>query len=216
MNLTSVLTPTGSLGLRVSRAADRGIVRTAPIAWKLKNFFAHRLRGLWEQIGLAFVTPLFGISTLSSKLFITVTRATGEIIDYGCVSTRKVTATGMGFIVDAFQNSTELENMKYHALGTGSGAESNADTALNAEITANHYTANRPTGSTEEGASAWIYKTIGTHTQATAGDAITEHAVVSTATSTYVMLDRHLFAAINLAVGDSLASTYQLTLTPEA
>ena len=34
-----------------------------------------------------------------------------------------VTDAGVGFIVDAMQNSVEAENLKFHALGTGSTAE---------------------------------------------------------------------------------------------
>jgi hypothetical protein len=43
--------------------------------------------------------------------------------------------------------------------------------------------------------------------------AVTEHGIFSTATSgTGVMLDRSVFAAINLANTESIQSTYQLTI----
>lgn len=137
----------------------------------------------------------------------------GTVTDYGVLSRRMVTDVGVQFIVDAFANGTELENMKYHGLGTGGAAEAVGNTALTTEITANHYTGSaRPTGTTEEGASANIFKTVGTHTQATAGDTITEHGVFS-AVTVGVLLDRHLFTGVPLAIGDSFVTTYQLTLS---
>lgn len=138
----------------------------------------------------------------------------GQLIDYGVLSRQMVTDVGVAFIVDAFQNSVEMESMKYHGLGTGSAAEAVGNTALTTEITTNHYTGSvRPTGTTEEGASANIAKTVGTHTQATAGDTVSEHGVFSSATpGAGVLLDRHIFTGVPLGVGDSFQTTYQLTL----
>jgi hypothetical protein len=133
--------------------------------------------------------------------------------DYGVVSRKVVTDAGVGFIVDAFQNSVELENMKYHALGTGSTAEAAGDTALVTELTT-EYTGNvRATGTTTEGATANIYKTVATNTlDGTPGAALREHGVFS-ANAAGVLLDRSVFAAITLSSGDSLQSSYELTLS---
>lgn len=139
----------------------------------------------------------------------------GHGIDCGVLSRRYVTDTGVGYIVDAFQNSVEMETMKYHGLGTSSTAENQSQTGPITEITTTHYTGSvRPTGSTEEGASANIYKTIGTHTHLTAGDTVTEHCVMSSATpAAGVCLDRSVFTGVALAVADSFVTTYQLTLS---
>lgn len=217
MEHSNAIAPTGALGLVVRRGAraDTLPVERPPLAWRIRNA-RNYLHMLWEAIGL-FVARAFSLVTITSELRLKVFKADGRIIDYGKVSVRKFTTAGAGFIVDAFQNSVEMEIMKYHALGTGTNAEANTDAALQTEITATHYTDSlRPTGSTEEGATANIYKTIATHTHATAGDAITEHGIVSTASGAVVLLDRHVFAAINLAVADSLVSTYSLTITAEA
>lgn len=138
----------------------------------------------------------------------------GRRDDYGVVSRKVVTDTGVGFIVDAFQNSVEAENMKYHALGTGTNAEAVGDTALQTELTT-EYTGNvRATGTTEEGATANIYKTVGTNTLDSGTPAVTEHGIFS-ANAAGVLLDRSKFSAINLvgANGDGIQSTYQLTFT---
>jgi len=67
----------------------------------------------------------------------------------------------------------------------------------------------RATGSSTEGASANIYKTIGTITF-TSSLAITEHGVFSDTTGG-TLLDRSSHAAINVASDDSIEYTYQLT-----
>lgn len=136
-----------------------------------------------------------------------------RIEDYGIVSRRVVTTVGVGYIVDAFQNLVELENMKYHGLGTGGTAEASGDTALVTELTT-EYTGNvRATGTTTE-SSATVYQTVATNTLDSGTPAVTEHGVFS-ASSAGVLLDRSLFSAINLvgANGDSLQSTYSLTCT---
>lgn len=131
--------------------------------------------------------------------------------DHGIVSRRVVTTVGVGYIVDAFQNLVELENMKYHGLGTGGTAEASGDTALVTELTT-EYTGNvRATGTTTESSST-VYQTVATNTLDSGTPAVTEHGVFS-ASSAGVLLDRSLFSAINLvgANGDALQSTYSLT-----
>jgi hypothetical protein len=138
----------------------------------------------------------------------------GEQIDYSLVSLRVVTNAGVGYIVDAFQTSTgvELENMKYHGLGTGTNAEAAGDTALQTELTTEYNNGGniRATGTTTESASN-VYVTVATNT-VDASAAITEHGIFS-ASSSGVLLDRSVFSVINLASGDSLQTTYSLTFT---
>lgn len=138
-----------------------------------------------------------------------------ENIFLGLASFRVVTTAGVNFIVDAFQNSTELENLKYHGIGTGSTAEAAGDTALVTELTT-EYTGNvRATGSTTEGASANIYRTVGTNTlDGNPAGALREHGIFDqAATGGGTLLDRTVFAAITLSSGDSLQSTYDHTQT---
>lgn len=217
MDFTNAITPTGALGLTVRRGANADTlpVERPPLAWRIANARNYAYMA-WERIGRA-VAHVFGLSMITSELRLKLFKADGRVIDYGRVSVRKFTTAGAGFLVDALQGSVEPEIMKYHALGTGTTAEANTDAAMETEITATHYTdSNRPAGSQEEGATANIYKTIATHTHATAGDAITEHGIVSTISGAVVLLDRHVFAAVNLAVGDSLQSTYLFTISAEA
>lgn len=137
----------------------------------------------------------------------------GRVTDYGLVSCRVVTTAGVNFIVDAFQNLVELENMKYHGVGTGAAAEAVGNTALTTELTTQYSASNtRPTGTLgEQSGNANVYETTATVT-VSAGVALTEHGIFSqAATGGGVLLDRSVFAAVNLASGESLQCTYDLT-----
>lgn len=138
-----------------------------------------------------------------------------EIDDYGLVSTKVVTDTGAGFLVDAFQNLVELELMKFHGLGTGSTAESASDTALVTELTT-EYTSNvRATGTTTE-FSALVYQTVATNTLDSGTPNLREHGIFTqAATGGGVLLDRSVFAGIALdgTVGDALETDYRFTVT---
>jgi hypothetical protein len=146
-------------------------------------------------------------------LWLAVYRKDGAVEDLGLASCRVVTDTGVGFIVDAFQNLTELETMKFHALGTGTTAEAASQTALVTELTTQYSVSNtRPTGTTgEKSGDAKTYETTATITVSTTV-AATEHAIMSqAATGGGVMLDRSVFSVVNLASAESIAATYQLT-----
>lgn len=140
-----------------------------------------------------------------------------EIDNFGLASCRVVTTAGCNFIVDAFQGTVEPEILKYHGTGDGSTAESSADTALVSEFTTELTTDNtRATGSLGEGASANIFSTVGTNPyDATVG--VEEHGIFSVAAvASGVLLDRTVFTVVNITSGNSLESTYQLTMVAGA
>lgn len=183
----------------------------ATVNWYRLRNLPNIMRGFY-RVALA---ALFRIPTHYGVLrAVKINKFTGEVIDFGVVSMRVVTDVGVGFIVDAFQNLVELENMKFHGYGTGGTAEAASQTGLTTELTTQYVVDNtRPTGTTTEGASANIYRTVAT-LDPDADVAITEHGVFSAASGT-VLLDRSLFSAINLvgATGDTLQTTYELTFT---
>ncbi len=179
--------------------------------WRRRNA-RHLLRGA-RRIALARALRL---PHFYGQLWLAVTRGDGTVEPLGLASMRVVTNAGVGFIVDGFQNLVELENMKYHGFGTGTTAEAATETALVTEETTQYNPDNtRPTGSTTEGA-ANVYRTVATYSpDSGATRAITEHGVFSqAATGGGVMIDRSVFAAVNLVAGsDSLQATYDLTFT---
>lgn len=149
------------------------------------------------------------------QLFLTKFDRDGNALDFGLVSCRVVTNAGVAYIVDAFQGLTTLPNMKYHGVGTGTTAESAGQTALVTELTTQYSTSNtRPTGTTgEQSGQSNTYETTATIT-VSAAVAITEHGILSqAATGGGVLLDRSVFAAVNLASSESLQATYDLTFT---
>jgi hypothetical protein len=192
-------------------------VQRAPLAWRLKNWLLNRWRELPALAVYRVLGRLFSLVYMESALYLRVLHADGTVTDFGCVGRRVVTDAGVAFIVDAFQNLVELENLKYHGFGTGTTAEAAGDTALVTELTTQYATDNvRPTGSQTEGATANIYRTVGTLAPDSGGTlAITEHGIFSQASNAGgTLLDRTKFAAINLvAAQDSLLATYELTLT---
>lgn len=137
----------------------------------------------------------------------------GQPVPLGLASLRVVTDAGVAYIVDSFQNLTEMENMKFHGLGSGSTGELANQTALVTEFTTQYNPDNtRATGTTTESA-ANIYQTVATN-NFDATVAIAEHAILSqAATGGGTMLDRSQFAAVNLVSGDGLQSDYRLTFT---
>jgi hypothetical protein len=222
--------PSGTLKMKVNRAwpsaptlaqvvkhglprpgLDRGVAM-----WRLRNL-PNLWRGLWRTRLALVASKITHAPAMFGVLYLDKIGPDGSRTSLGLASLRVVTDTGVAFIVDAFQNTTELENLKFHGFGTGTTAEAASQTALVTELTTQYNPdSTRPTGSTTEGATANIYRTVATLTPDAGGTiAVTEHAVLSqAATGGGTMLDRSVFSAVNVvASADSLQATYDLTFT---
>lgn len=200
-----------SIWRRVAYGLPFGNIEPEVRAWRFRNW-----PNLWRGLKTVILSQSLDLPCFWGELYLKkIFGDSGRVQDYGLASLRVVTDAGVAFIVDAFQNSVEMENMKYHGFGTGGAAEAAANTLLTTELTTEYASDNvRPTGSTEEGATANIYKTIATLTIDSGTPAITEHGVFGVSTrATGPLLDRSLFSAINLVASDSIVATYQLTLT---
>jgi len=177
------------------------------------------------DLAAELVERISGVTIGESSLSIRVLRGYGlfragliprqavTVEEYGIVSRRLVTNAGVAFLVDALQNLTEPENLKFHGLGTGVTAEAVGDTALVTELTTEYNPDNtRATGTTTESAAA-VYRTVATNTlDGTPAAALREHGIFS-ANTAGTLLDRSLFAAITLSSGDGLTTTYDYTLS---
>ena len=185
--------------------------------WHVKNWLTVRWREIPLYLSLALAKGLQyfipSLVIMYTSLRVKVIKANGEVWDYGLVGRNTITTVGKGFVVDAWQNSVELENMKYHGIGTNNTAPTSGDTALNTEITTQYNPDNtRATGTTTE-ASATVFRTVGVNT-VDASAAIVEWGLLSqAATGGGVLFDRQTFSTINLANGDSLSTTYDLTVS---
>jgi hypothetical protein len=199
-------------------SADR-LLRTAP-AWGrfvprtlLGEVVAHCFPHLPPDLADELHERLAACVVLESSLALVHYHVAGRVDDYGIVCRRVVTDAGVALIVDALDNTLADATIKYHGLGTGGTAEAASQTALVTELTTEYNpNSTRATGTFSQ-PSANISQSVATNT-VDAAAAVTEHGVFTqAATGGGTMLDRSLFSVINLANGDSLQSTYSLTLT---
>ena len=160
---------------------------------KIKEFFIKKNSNSLEMAGNLFAKKITN---------------GGVVIDLGLIANKMVTNAGAAYLVDAFQSTGAImSNFYWHDCGTSTGAEAVGDTDLGSAI------GETRSSGTQEETSAMVYKTIATHTFASTGAAITEHGIFSSSSSG-ILWDRSLFAAINVSSGDSIQFTYELTVTP--
>lgn len=173
--------------------------------WRIRNALRWSfIKGAFQTALAQAASQLFGLIAFTGTLSIRVFRADGSIEDYGVVSRRVVTNAFVNLLVDDLQASqAAFHSFKYHGMGTDSTAEAATDTALVTEVET------RGTGTQTEGASANIYRSVGS-VSATASRAIREHGLF-TAASGGTLMDRSVFSVINLNTGDSIQFTYELT-----
>lgn len=151
----------------------------------------------------------------------------GYVTDYGLMSLRNITDTGVTAIAAAFGTASPpapLFNFKYHAFGSGSTAAAETQANLVTEFTTQYaVSSTRPTGSQANTAAAGgppeiaTYVTVGTLVP-TANVAVTEWGLFASATGVgagaNTMLDRAAFAVVNLVGNaDSLQVTFTLSIT---
>lgn len=198
----------GTLVNKVIRA------KKAPLSWRVRNALRWGfIRGFISYYFAIILGKIFGFTTIISRLELRVHKATGEWINYGWVGYRVVTTAGVNAIASSFITPASPGNFYYHGIGHTNTAENVADTTLAAEeTTAYNPDGTRATGTHVQGGSANIYRTVGTNT-VDGSVACVEHGVFTQATSGGTLLDRTVFTVVNLASGDGLQSTYEITFT---
>lgn len=227
MNTTPILGGRQSLGSRVTSLLIRRA--SAPDLGHLVSRFGTPQRGLspWVNDWRADNSARLGrslkrlqgiqkyqVPVLLSALYCTLIPAGESPIFFGLSSLEVVTTAGVNFLQTCFLGTAEPEIIKFHALGTGSTAEAIGDTLLVTEWTSAEYAA-RATGSLTTGASANVFRTIGTNTKLNAGTSnVTEHGLFTSATIGAVTLwDRSLTGTFALSQNDALQTQYDLTLS---
>ena len=201
--MESQLAMSGSVGMRVVR----GTVR-APLGWRVRNYSRPGFVWGWLANGAARAfSRITGIPCMIGESYAVLIKADGQRVDYGLLSCRVVTTAFVNFLVDQLQTETsEFGDFKYHDSGVGNTAEAVGDTDM--ETTDGE---DRVAGTQTEGASANIYKSVGTISY-TSTKAITECGLFSQSTGATLM-DRSVFSAVNVVDGDSIEFTYQITMT---
>ena len=148
---------------------------------------------------------MFGIATITGKLEAVLIRADGSMVRYGVLGYRQVTTAFVNFVVDQLQTeSSEFGDFKYHDSGEGNTGENVTDTDI--ETTDNE---SRVAGTQTED-DADDYQSVGTITYSGAL-AIVEHGLFN-ASSGVTLMDRTVFAAINVVNTDSIQFTYTINI----
>jgi hypothetical protein len=192
------------------RAEKEALDRLTPaqrnaVAAARRRILASRFtRGLRQEIA-ARLFPMLGIPCLVSELRLQVTRNDGTVEDFGVVSRRVVTNVGVNFIAAAFLGTANLNNMNFHDSGTGTNAESVNDTTLQTPTGGARSTGVQTSPGTGQ------YQSIATITYS-GGFAITEWGIFS-ASSVGTLLDRFVFAAIDVVSGNAIQATFLLTFS---
>lgn len=188
----------GALGVRKIGAQKVGV------GWKIRNF-PNILRAWRIPIAIALKIP-----TYYGKLSLRLKRADGAVIDYGVVGYRVLTDAFCAFMVDQLQTETSAwGDFKYHDSGTDDTAESAADTGMGTECTTQTGDV-RFAGTQTEGATDPIYKSVATITY-DGPAAITEHGLFNADRGSGTLMDRTMFAVVNVGDGDSIAFSFELT-----
>lgn len=220
MNIARDLRMGGDLQTMVRRNLDpehinRLPAQRAPLSWRLRNMLRWGFIRGWIAVKLiAPFANLWGVCTITSELAIKVIRANGQIEDYGTVCYRVVTDAGVAFLVDDWDNdATDITNLHFHGVGTGSTAEAAGDTALVTESTTALNPDNTRATGTESQPAANQLRTVGTLT-ADAQILAREHGIFSqAATGGGTLWDRSVFALITLENLDSIQFTYTCTVS---
>jgi hypothetical protein len=166
------------------------------------NNIIARIKRLFARVASAFGA---GVINATTELEIKHIR-NGKVIGTQTILDKVVTTAFVNDVVDVLQGIAgplaAINAYKYHASGTGVAAEAVGDAVLGTEVDS------RVVGSQEEGASANIYKSVGTITYSGAY-AITEHGLFNAAAAGTLM-DRTKFAAVNVISGDSIQFTFTI------
>lgn len=196
----------GNVGFRGSLSAKLIRAPKAPLSWRLRNICS--LSYLWGMLAVKLGVPLarfFGLMTAYGTLEARLLKADGSVIDYGVLGHRVVTTAFVSFVVDQLQTETSVfGDFKYHDSGVGTTAENASDTAIQTTD------GEARVAGTQTESSATVYQSVGTINYTTS-KAITEHGLFNDLTAG-TLLDRTVFAAINVSNGDAIQFTYSLTV----
>ena len=186
----------GTVGTRFIPMPGPGLL------WKIRNF-----KNVWPGVWRHTLAKALSMNHMLGTLHATLVRSDGSRVNFGLVSAREVTDAFVNFMVDQLVAETSVwGDFKFHDSGVGVTAADQTDTDI--ETTDGEA---RVSGTQLEGATAEIYKSVGTIAYTTT-KAITEHGLFSIVTAG-TMMDHHVFSAINVDNGDSIEFTYQLTCT---
>lgn len=203
-----------TIGFSGKLTAKKIACQKAPLSWRLRNGLRKSfvLGWIFNVLAKGF-TRLTGIHTLTSELRGRLIRADGSVVDYGTLSYRLVTDTGVGLMADDWTaGAPRINGFTWTGCGTTNTAENRTDAALVAECTTALNPDNQRASGTLTQPLAYQVQVVGTPVFDGVA-AVVEHGIFNQqATGGGVLWDRSVFPAINVAAGDSIQFTYQLTI----
>jgi len=171
------------------------------LLYRLRN-----LRNVWPGLWRHELARLLKMNHIMGSLHAVLFREDGSRVNYGLLSTKLVTTVFVNDMVDELiAETTAWGDYKFHDSGVGVTPAAVGDTDI--ETTDGEA---RVSGTQVENA-ANIYESVGTIAYTTT-KAITEHGLFNIVTAG-IMMDHHVFSAINVDNGDSIEFTYRLTCT---
>jgi hypothetical protein len=191
--------------------------RLSPRYWKLRKI-AKQVRSGIVPKGVEYDTIMEALRVTKPPavleafgfLFCKVRDKHGNLKqDLGLVGVREITTEFVKHLADAMTDSSvAIDTFNKHAMGDGSTAETDTDTALVSEQDG------RAVGSQTHGATSNVYRSVATITAGGAYTAI-EHGIFdSTGSGSDVLLDRtKLSSPPTLATDDEVEWTYDATIT---
>ncbi len=196
------------VGFRGSLKAKKIAAPLAPLSWRIRNTMRMEFILGWIGYWVAgFVSKRMGMVSFRPKLHARLIKADGTVINYGMIGIGRLVTTVFceDMVDELIAESTAWGDYKFHDSGVGTTAAAVGDTDI--ETTDGE---SRVAGTQVE-ASTVIYRSVGTIAYTTT-KAITEHGLFNIITAG-ILMDRHVFSAINVDNGDSIQFTYELTVT---
>jgi hypothetical protein len=217
LTLPRLTAPAGRVADGVGRYLDRLARRQRVVSRELDPRWLRQQRRKLRADGsldiprLALEARARGLAAMYGELFGRIIHRDGSVTNLGLLGRRVITDAGVAYLAADIGGGANDSNLfKFHGFGTGSTAESAAQTALVTELTTQYATdSTRPTGS--QANSTNTYTTVATLSP-DATVTITEHGIF-TATSAGTMLDRTVFTGVALTgSADRVQATYVRTL----
>lgn len=186
-------------------ATQKSRAKRERVLYRARNLFATHIPEAPRNVRLAIARRLLRAPMFESSLSAVIKRADGTVIDLGIIGRKIVTTAGVNYLASTFINTAEPESINFQDSGTGATAAAIGDTALQTA------TGNARVAGTQSNPSANIYRSVSTLSY-TGTAAITEWGIFS-ASTVGTLFDHFVFSAINVLNGDSIAFTFNLTLT---
>jgi len=197
---------------KVSMSGKLRIKKIKPKKKGMIKMLLNKIKPLAQRFGL--MLPEKSVIEMYGSLRAKRITPDGDVFDYGIVSRKKVTTVFVNYLVDSMQTTGMMNIFRWHH----SGGVTDAEAITDVQLTSGGAFL-RDYGTSTEGATANIYRSIATHTYTSGAYTVKEHGIFSSSSSGEAgdtMLDHHVFGAIACSSGDSIQFTYELTATAEA